>query len=596
MKDKKSLPIIKVFITLRKLWGNLCLRRKQQFLILSFLMILGAFAEAFSLSLVVPFFMAIVAPEEIRHYQTFEQLQSLTSSLKLQVWMKSLEEVSRKDLVVALALCFGVTALAAGGIRLILLWTSLRVARAAGTDLGLKIYKSILYQPYTKQISKNSSEIISGLITKVSLVALTLGFWLTVVTSFIIIFFLVLTLSVINLKVTLFVGIGLGAFYGISVLISNRSIANYSKVLSQEQNHVIKLLQESLGGIRDIILDGTQTLYSELYLKSDSIFRRAHANITFIGQSPRFIIEPAAIVVFSLLPLFFLNSKDDLFLALPTVAAVAFGMQRLFPALQQMFYAWNCIVAYQDSNNEVVELLKESLPVWAGKPLPPPLPFCREIRFEKVTFRYSLQTPVILDGLSFSIVRGSRVGFVGKSGSGKSTCLDLLMGLLEPCGGKIMIDERPLGTTNLREWQRNIAHVPQIIYLTDSTLAENIAFGVMPEKIDMNRVRLAAQQAKIADFIEKSPCGYNKIVGERGIRLSGGQRQRIGIARALYKQAQVLIFDEATNALDQDTEEEVMKSIEDLSPNLTVIIVAHRISTLKKCDQIIKLNKSETIM
>jgi ATP-binding cassette subfamily B protein len=237
-----------------------------------------------------------------------------------------------------------------------------------------------------------------------------------------------------------------------------------------------------------------------------------------------------------------------------------------------------------------LELLDQPLPLELSQRLPAPLPFKKLIQFDSIKFRYTSETPWVIDNLSFNIPKGTRVGFVGKTGSGKSTCLDLLMGLLLPLSGRITVDGNVLDQRNLRSWQRNIAHVPQAIYLADTSLAENIAFGVTPEKIDMKRVREAARQAHIADFIESSPQGYQALVGERGIRLSGGQRQRIGIARALYKQAAVLVFDEATSALDHETEKAVMEAIEGLSADLTILIIAHRLTTLKKCTQIIDLN------
>jgi ATP-binding cassette subfamily B protein len=182
---------------------------------------------------------------------------------------------------------------------------------------------------------------------------------------------------------------------------------------------------------------------------------------------------------------------------------------------------------------------------------------------------------------------------MGITGSGKSTLLDLLMGLLEPSQGQILVDEKPLRLEHQRAWQQIVAHVPQSIFLADTTIAENIAFGIQPEKIDLNRVRIAAQQAKIAEFIESRPGSYNASIGERGVRLSGGQRQRIGIARALYKQASVLIFDEATSALDDETEKEVMQAIESLSQSITIFIIAHRLSTLKNCMQILELGEGK---
>ena len=199
------------------------------------------------------------------------------------------------------------------------------------------------------------------------------------------------------------------------------------------------------------------------------------------------------------------------------------------------------------------------------------------------------KTPLVLNNLNLTIQKGSRIGFIGVTGSGKSTLLDIIMGLLQPTEGTIEIDALPLTTSNNRAWQAHIAHVPQAIFLADSTIEDNIAFGVPKDKIDKTRVKQAARQAQVADIIESWPKKYQTYVGERGIRLSGGQRQRIGIARALYKQADVIIFDEATSALDNETEQAVMHAIESLGDNLTILIIAHRLTTLKKCTQIVEM-------
>jgi ATP-binding cassette subfamily B protein len=201
----------------------------------------------------------------------------------------------------------------------------------------------------------------------------------------------------------------------------------------------------------------------------------------------------------------------------------------------------------------------------------------------------------VLNDLSFTIRKGTRVGFVGSTGSGKSTALDLLMGLLMPTEGELLVDNEPVTGSRVRAWQRSIAHVPQSIYLADTTLAENIAFGVPREAIDLERVRRAARQAQIAEFIESRLEGYDVSVGERGIRLSGGQRQRIGIARALYKQASVLVFDEATSALDNATEQSVMDAIDGLDRDLTIVLIAHRLTTVRRCDTIIELQNGRLV-
>ena len=213
----------------------------------------------------------------------------------------------------------------------------------------------------------------------------------------------------------------------------------------------------------------------------------------------------------------------------------------------------------------------------------------------KVSFRYQPHLPPVLDQLDLVIPKGERVGFVGMTGSGKSTLMDMLMGLLQPSNGQILVDGTAITGTARLAWQRNIAHVPQAIFLTDQSFAENIAFGVPPSQIDLAQVRQAAQQAQISAFIESGTKGYAAMVGERGVRLSGGQRQRIGIARALYRQAKVLVFDEATSALDTETEAAVMQAVEGLGPELTILLIAHRLDTLQGADVIYRLDKGEAV-
>jgi ATP-binding cassette subfamily B protein len=277
------------------------------------------------------------------------------------------------------------------------------------------------------------------------------------------------------------------------------------------------------------------------------------------------------------------------------LGALALGAQRLLPALQQSYSAWASIAGNHASLDDTIELLDQPLPAELLQPAPAPLLFQKDIQFRGVRFRYANDGPWVLDGLNLVIVKGARVGFVGSTGSGKSTTLDLLMGLLMPTEGELLVDGQPISGIRVKAWQQTIAHVPQSIYLADTTLAENIAFGVPPDTIDLDRVRQAARQAQIADFIESSPEGYQAYVGERGIRLSGGQRQRIGIARALYKQASVLVFDEATSALDNATEQSVMDAIEGLSSDLTILLIAHRLTTVRRCDTIVELEHGQVV-
>jgi ATP-binding cassette subfamily B protein len=281
--------------------------------------------------------------------------------------------------------------------------------------------------------------------------------------------------------------------------------------------------------------------------------------------------------------------------AIPVLGALALGAQRLLPALQQAYASFSAIIGVEASLKDVLALLDQPLPEYLNQLFPAPILFEKEIKLTNLSFSYTKDSPLVLENINLSILKGERIGFIGVTGSGKSTLIDIIMGLLSPTNGKLTIDQKILSRENQRSWQVRIAHVPQNIYLSDSTIEENIAFGIPVNEINHQRVKEAAKQAQIADMIDSSENGYQTLVGERGVRLSGGQRQRISIARALYKKADVLIFDEATSSLDTETEEVVMSAIDKLGENLTILIIAHRLTTLKGCDRIVKLDKDNKI-
>ena len=279
--------------------------------------------------------------------------------------------------------------------------------------------------------------------------------------------------------------------------------------------------------------------------------------------------------------------------ALPMLGAMALGAQRLLPLFQQVYFSWAQIYGNRGTLANLAQLL--DLPVKpepAGEPI---AEFSVALDFDRVSFTYPTGTRPALDDVSLTVPKGARIGLVGKSGSGKSTLADLVMGLLDPTAGRLLIDGRKLDDSTRTSWQAQIAHVPQSIFLSDSTIASNIAFGREGGDIDMARVRAAAAAADLHDYIATLPAGYDSLVGERGIRLSGGQRQRIGIARALYKNATVLVLDEATSALDDETEGSVMAAIARLPRSLTVISIAHRLSTLRSCDTIVRLEDGRIV-
>ena len=566
-----------------RLWHHLTHRRQRQFIQLTCLMLFSALAEVVSLGAVLPFLGILVAPDRVFSQPIVAyvaQAYGLTSA---------------NQLVLPLTVAFAAAALVAGAIRILLLWASTRIAFASGADLGIEVYRRTLYQPYQVHLARNSSEVISGISNKVGGAVNVLLSLMTLVSSTVLLFAIMLALLAIDPIVASVAAVGFGFSYMLITWLSRRRLHSNSERIGYEQTQVIKALQEGLGGIRDVLLDGTQPLYCDIYLQADHALRQAQGNNNFIGGSPRFAMEAMGMLLIAALAYALSLQDGSIARALPVLGALALGAQRLLPAMQQMYGAWASIAGSYASLVDTIELLDQPLSAELLQPAPAPLLFQEYIQFKGACFRYANEGPWVLDGLNLVIAKGTRVGFVGSTGSGKSTSLDILMGLLTPTEGELLVDGQPITGYRLRAWQRTIAHVPQSIYLADTTLAENIAFGVPPGIIDLDRVQQAARQAQIADFIESDPKGYQANVGERGIRLSGGQRQRIGIARALYKQASVLVFDEATSALDNATEQSVMDAIEGLSSDLTILLIAHRLSTVRCCDIIVELEHGQVV-
>ena len=569
---------------LTRFWHHVSKRRRGQFALLLGLTALSSLAEVVSLGAVLPFIGILTQPEKVY------------ASPMLAGVVQALGIMSGAELVLPLTIGFAVAALVAGGLRLLLLWVSIRLGNATGSDLSIAVYRRTLYQPYSVHIARNSSEIISGITQKVGTATSVLISVVTVITSTSLFVAIMATLLVVDPMVATFAAASFGSAYGAIGWLTRRRLVYNGQCIAEEQTQVVKALKEGLGAIRDILLDGTQNVHCDVYRKAILQLQRAGGENNFINQAPRYAMEALGMVLIAAFVLALSHRPGGVASALPILGMLALGAQRLLPLMQQLYGNWSVVAGSKAALADVIDLLDQPLPAQASQPEPEPLKLKDAIRFDNVGFRYGSTRPLVLDGINLTIPKGARVGLIGCTGSGKSTALDLLMGLLEPTQGQILVDGQPVGLQHQRAWQQTVAHVPQSIFLADRTIAENIAFGVQPDQIDHGRVRKAAQQARIAEFIERSPEGYGAVVGEYGVRLSGGQRQRIGIARALYKQASVLIFDEATSALDNETEQAVMQAIEGLSKDLTLFIIAHRLTTLKNCDVIVKLESGKNVL
>ena len=568
----------------KQLWHHLSKRRRKQLALLLFLMITASILEVVSLGAVLPFLSVLTAPEQVFQH---EYAQPLISALTLR------EPI---QLILPITILFIITVLVAGIVRLLLLYVMTRLSYAIGADLSINIYRRTLYQPYATHMVRNSSEVINSIITKTNMVITgILTPFLTLVSSIFILIGIVAVLFVIDIGVALSASIGFGLLYWLVIRYTKNHLKNNSQIIADKSTQTLKSLQEGLGGVRDVLIDGTQKFYCQLYRNADLPLRRATGDNIFISGSPRYIMEAIGMILIAGLAYMLTQKQDGIAAAIPVLGALALGAQKLLPVLQQAYSSYSGIKGAKSSFEDVLYLLDQSLPEYENQPTPKAIRFDKEIKLTNLSFRYTQESPWILKNINLSLKKGSHIGFIGSTGSGKSTLLDIIMGLLPATEGDLFIDQQPIDNKSRRSWQMNIAHVPQNIYLSDSSIEENIAFGVSKDKIDRQRVKKAAQQAQIAQLIEQWQEGYQTFVGERGVRLSGGQRQRIGIARALYKKANVLIFDEATSALDDETEREVMRAIKGLDSEITVLIIAHRLTTLKDCDKVVKLGNNHML-
>jgi len=555
------------------------MKLKIRLALLVLLMVFSAFAEIVSIGMIIPFLTAITSPEVI-----------FTNP-----WMQPILNVfyisSNADLAIFLTIGFCIFAIFSASIRLFTLWFQTRFCYSLGADLSTQLYKNSLYQPYPVHLARNSSEFIATIVNKTfqstSFAILPI---LNIFSSSLILLAITITLIIIDPVVALSAFTLFGALYAIVILLTRKKLDRDSHRISIEQNEVVKKLQEGFGGIRDILVSNSQEVYLRSYSASYYALQDAWSNVEIIRSTPRFVIEAFGIVMMALLVLYFFIESSGVIGVLPILGAMALGAQRMLPILQLIYASVTSLRAGFSSLTDILTLLDIPSEERLIKAPRKNIPFNKKISIENLKFKYDLEGPIILNGINLSINKGEMIGIIGSTGSGKSTLIDILMGLLQPSSGYFMVDDEVITGVNKFGWQSQLAHVPQTIFLIDGSITENIALGIPLEEVDFQLVKESARKAQIHDSIMSWDDQYNTIVGERGVRISGGQRQRIAIARALYKKASIIIFDEATSALDSETENSVMESILSLNKELTVIIVAHRLSTLKNCTNIIELS------
>ncbi len=554
--------------------------RRRQFMLLVCLMVMGALADTFTLGAIVPFISIMSDPAAFTSSEIGGYVAPLVAGMTLETQMLLLTGI------------FITTLLVAGLLRAVITWSSGRFAMRVGQDLGNKVYSNIVRQDYSFHLNTSSSKLLAA-VQKIQVFPQNVLVPATqAITSLVTSLFIITALLIINLTMALSALAAVVILYGLVVAVFNPIQRRNSFFIARIQPEKARLVQEGVGGARDIIINDLSGFYERLFDKVEHGLRSRFATNLFLAQVPRYFVETTMLVLVAVVVYLAAANTGDISSLMATAAAFALGLQRILPSMQMVYRGWAQISSNAGSMEIMVKYLElEPPPVSTGADAA--ISFERDIRLSAMDFSYSEDAKPVLKGLNLTIARGEFIGLTGRTGSGKSTLVDIIMGLHLPTGGEMLIDGVALSQVTLADWRRRIAHVPQAVFLVEGSIRENIALGVNPQDVDEALLAKVVELAELEPVVAALDAGLETTVGERGARLSGGQRQRIGIARALYLSREILVLDEATSALDEATQTRVMANIRSSRAGMTVVAIAHRLETLTACDRIIRLDRGK---
>lgn len=569
---------------LRQVFSLLDARERRGFWLLNALMVLVALAEVGSVSAVLVLLQVLAAPQALASHEPLMALAArlgLTTPLQVQVLLA---------VAVTAAVAGGLAVKAFGGL------VATRYAYMRGQSLSTRLLGAYLRQPYGWYLERNSADIGKNVLAEVDgLIVRVLHPLVRLLANAMLVVCILGFLMLVDPVVTVLAGLLLGGGYALVYLALRGRVRRAGADMMAAYADRFRIAQEATGGIREIKLMALEAAYLSRYRTAARRAARATLTTLVMADMPRHALEAITFgTLLSLVLVLLLRNDGDIAATVPTLGIFALSVMRLLPALQQIYHGLVSIRGAGAILDQIAadhaaappEAPPEAHP--AAAPPPPPR-LGRRLELRGVTFRYPGAARPALAGVDMVIEARSTVGIVGGTGAGKTTLVDLILGLHAPQQGAILADGTALGPANLRAWQRGLGYVPQTIYLTDDTVAANIAFGIPRDRIDRKAVERAARAAALQDVVAGLPQGLDTLVGERGLRLSGGQRQRIGIARALYRNPALLILDEATSALDTLTEGAVMQAVDAIRADTTVILIAHRLGTVRGCDRIFLL-------
>ena len=569
----------------KKILYLLNLRERRLAGVLLVLIIIMALLEMIGVASIMPFMAVLTNPSLVEtNFALNKMFQAST--------MFGVED--NQQFLFAMGVLVFILLVVSVTFKAVTIYAQIRFVQMLQHNISKRLMERYLSQSYSWFLSRNSADFSKTILSETGIVIGNgVSALINLVAKGMVAIALLALLILANPKIALIVGASLS----ISYLLIYKFTSNYIKRIGEERFKkellLFKSISEAFGAVKEIKMGGLEQIYIKRFSDPARTIAKNLASSSVVQQLPRFILEVIAFGGIMLLILFQMKQTGSFNNALPIISLYAFAGYRLMPALQEIygvFSKFNFITPSVDKIHNDFESLKTLNLNYEQKIIS----INKKIDLKNIYYNYPNSSREALKNISLSIPVNTTVGLIGATGSGKTTTVDIILGLLEPKKGTLEIDEKIITKQNSRDWQRSIGYVPQFIYLSDDTLSANIAFGVEPKDINQKAVEKASKIANLHEFVSNElPDKYQTTIGERGVRLSGGQRQRIGIARALYHNPKVLIFDEATSALDNETEKVVMDAVDKLSNNITIILIAHRLNTLRKCDLIYKLEDGQ---
>lgn len=569
----------------KKIWFLFDYNEKKRVVLLFLLMIIMAFFEVLGVGSIMPFLSVLGNPETI---ETNKYLSTVYNYFNFE----------NKDSFLMFLGTFALFMLfISAAIRSITSYARFRFSNLRRHSLGQKLLKKYLQQPYSFFLSRNSSDVSKVILSETDLaVGQAILPSLNLLTYIIMTIALICFLILVDPILAFILASVFGGFYIIMYFSVKNHLSKIGNLRNEANTNRFKITSETIGGIKDLKILGREKIYLDSFKKPSYEFSHFQSISATLVEVPQFLVEVVAFGALLAMAMYTLADEgNEVGSILPILGLYAMGALKLKPAINIIYKSLGTMKFAESAINNITEDLKQSSQYIDIKNDNKRLKLENSLKLDNLNFVYPNTVKMALENINIDIEANTTVGIIGTTGAGKSTLIDMILGLLYPTKGRILIDQKELNLNNIRQWQNSIGYVPQNIFLSDDSITKNIAFGLEKDAINIEQVKNAARMAQIHKFIISLEDDYNTVIGERGVRLSGGQRQRLGIARALYHNPELLVLDEATSALDNKTELEVMKAINNMSGSKTIIMIAHRLSTVERCDKIIKLENGKIV-